>query len=440
MENDIWKIPLELGEPHRPFLLVSAHLMTTMDCTPKENQVSAGSGRWRALALLSLAELLGMSLWFSASAVVPALRVEWSLSPANASWLTVAVQLGFVSGTLLSALLNLPDVINVRRLFALSAFGGALVNAAFGLYAQGPRAGIALRFLTGLFLAGVYPPGMKIMATWFRERRGMALGVLVGALTLGKASPYLVNGLGSANWRHNILFVSLLAVCGGLIVLFFVDDGPFALPAARFDWQQAIKVFTNRGVRLANFGYFGHMWELYAMWTWTPVMIRASLALQGSKPGLAEVASFMVIGCGAIGCVAAGLLADRVGRTVVTSWAMAISGSCCLIIGFCFGLNPVLLLVIAAIWGASVVADSAQFSTCVTELGDQQYIGTALTIQTCLGFLLTTVSIELIPRIERLVGWRYAFMILAPGPLFGVISMLRLRALPEALKIAQGRK
>jgi MFS family permease len=176
------------------------------------------------------------------------------------------------------------------------------------------------------------------------------------------------------------------------------------------------------------------------MWTWAPVLIRASFALRGSRPALAEVASFLVIGCGAAGCVAAGLIADRAGRTVVTSWAMGISGSCCLVTGFLFGASPALLLIVAGIWGASVVADSAQFSACVTELGDPQYIGTALTIQTCLGFLLTTISIELIPRFVGLIGWRYAFMILAPGPLFGVISMLRLRRLPEAAKIAQGRK
>jgi MFS family permease len=404
-------------------------------------QVDAASRhRWRVLVLLSLAELLAMSLWFSGSAVVPALQSEWRLSESTATWLTIAVQLGFVCGTLLSALLNLPDIIKTRYLVAACGIAGALSNATFGYYAEGPRLGITMRFLTGVFLAGVYPPGMKIMASWFRSSRGTALGVLVGALTLGKASPYLINGLGSQNWRHNILLSSLLAVVGALIVLMFVGDGPFTLPAARFDWKQVVKVFRNRGVRLADFGYFGHMWELYAMWAWLPVMIRASLSVQGSQAHLAEVTSFLVIGCGAIGCVVAGLFADRVGRTLVTSWAMAISGSCCLVIGFLFGGSPVLLILVAAIWGATVVADSAQFSTCVTELGDPQYIGTALTIQTCVGFLLTSISIELVPHFVKLVGWRYAFVILAPGPFLGVVAMLRLRSLPEAAKIAHGRR
>ncbi len=402
--------------------------------------LAPSAARWRTLALLALAELLGMSLWFSGSAVVPALTKEWHLSESAADWLTLSVQLGFVAGTLLSALGNLPDIISSRHLFTLTAIAGALVNAAFALFAQDAALAIPLRFLTGMFLAGVYPPAMKILATWFRHGRGMALGVLVGALTFGKATPYLVNGIGSANWRHNVLFVSLLAIVAGLVVLFFVGDGPYALPAARFDWKQVGRVFRSRSVRLANMGYFGHMWELYAMWTWIPFMIRASLSLRKSDPSLAELSSFLVIGCGAAGCVAAGLIADRVGRTVVTSSAMIISGGCCLLIGLLFGANPIFLLIVAAIWGASVVADSAQFSACVTELGDPQYLGTALTIQTCLGFLLTIVSIKLIPRFVDLVGWRYAFMILAPGPLFGVIAMLRLRALPEAVKIAHGRR
>jgi MFS family permease len=381
-----------------------------------------------------------MSLWFSGSAVVPALSKEWHLTDSEISWISIAVQLGFVAGTLISAILNLSDIISARHLVAVSAVAGAITNASFGLYANKPLPGIALRFITGVCLAGVYPPGMKVMATWFRQRRGMALGVLVGALTLGKATPYLVNALGSANWRTNVLFVSVLSVVGAIIVLLFVEDGPYALPRATFDLRQVTRIFANRGVRLASFGYFGHMWELYAMWIWIPVMMRASVALAGGDPRFAEISSFLVIGFGAIGCVAAGMWADRVGRTLVTSVAMAISGSCCLIVGLLFGGNPYLLFIIAAIWGASVVADSAQFSSCITELGDQQYIGTALTLQMCLGFLLTTISIELIPKIENVFGWRYAFIILAPGPMLGVVAMLRLRRLPEAVKIAHGKR
>ncbi|HVF43368.1 MAG TPA: MFS transporter [Pyrinomonadaceae bacterium] len=406
----------------------------------ESTEALGGAGRWRALALLGAAELLGMSLWFSASASVPALRAEWNLSESAAGWLTLAVQLGFVAGTLLSALSNLPDVLSSRKLFAFSAFAGAVVNAAFALFATDFAVGVTLRFMVGVCLAGVYPPGMKIMATWFRRGRGTALGVLVGALTLGKASPYLVNAVGSSEWRANVLFVSALAVLGGLVVLLFVGDGPFATAPAKFDAGQAARVFKNRGVRLANFGYFGHMWELYAMWTWAPLMIRASLAARGQGQSLADAASFLVIGSGALGCVAAGLLADRVGRTFVTSAAMTLSGACCVGVGFLFGAHPALLLTVAAVWGATVVADSAQFSACVTELGDPKYMGTALTVQTCCGFLLTTASIQLIPFLEARVGWRYAFAALAVGPAFGVASMLRLRRLPEAARIANGKR
>ena len=385
--------------------------------------------RLTALFLVAVAELLAMALWFGVSSVAPQLAVEWQLGASAQAWLTLAVQLGFVAGTLFSALLNLPDVIRARHLFALCAVLGASANVLLAWVVDGAVAAIALRFLTGLFLAGVYPPGMKIIATWFRTGRGFALGVLIGALTLGKASPYLVNAIGSESWRVNVTVASAGALLASLIVLLFVKDGPHALPNQPFDITQITRVFANRGVRLANFGYFGHMWELYAMWTWAPVMIAASVAASGDSPRFASVASFVVIGAGAIGCVAAGLLADRLGRPLVAGAAMAVSGACCLAVGFLFGKAPFALLVLTAVWGAAVVADSAQFSACVTEYADPRYIGTALTLQTCIGFLITTVSIRMMPVLVERVGWEWAFAFLAPGPLLGIIAMARLARL-----------
>lgn len=396
--------------------------------------------QWKVLIILSMAELLGMTLWFSTAAMLPALQKEWNLSESSAASLTLAVQLGFVLGTLFSALFNLSDIFNTRRFLFICALLGAGCNLLLGIFAKDANTAICLRFLTGVFLAGVYPPAMKIMASWFREGRGLAIGVLIGALTLGKAFPYLVNSFGWANWRYNAVLVSIMAALGGVLVKVFITDGPYGLSIAKFDFHQIKKIISNPSVRLATGGYLGHMWELYAMWTWLPVMLRASFKLQNTSANLAEIGSFLVIGAGAVGCILGGLLADKIGRTIVTSLAMIISGACCLTIGLFFNANPVLLLIVAVIWGATVVADSAQFSTCVTELGEAQYIGTALTLQTCLGFLLTMVSIKLIPLLVAKVGWQYAFILLAPGPILGTISMLYLRTLPDAIKIAQGRK
>ncbi len=386
---------------------------------------------YRALTMIAFALLLAMGLWFGVSAVAPQIAAEWGLSEAATTWLTLSLQLGFVVGTLLSATLNLPDVIHARRLVAVCAILGALTNGLLAWKAETIGVAIALRFLTGVFLAGVYPPAMKIVATWFKSGRGFALGVLIGALTLGKSSPYLVNVFGSQNWRINAGVASLLAIVGALIFIRFVKDGPYALPNQPFDVLQITRVFRNRGVRLANFGYFGHMWELYAMWAWVPVMIRRSIAITGDSPRIAEAASFAVIGAGAFGCVVAGIVADRIGRPIVAAAAMAGSGACCLGIGFLYGKSPIALLVVAVFWGATVVADSAQFSACVTEYGDPRYLGTALTLQTCIGFLITTVSIGMMPRLVAWVGWEWAFAFLAPGPILGIVAMMRLKQVPH---------
>jgi MFS family permease len=278
------------------------------------------------------------------------------------------------------------------------------------------------------------------MSTWFRERRGTALGVLVGALTVGSALPHLVNGLGGLDWHFVILATSALTVVGGLIAGLAVTDGPYPFPPASFDPRQAHRALANRGVRLATLGYFGHMWELYAMWAWFVIFFAAALDTHGSAPGReAAYATFAVIGIGGLGCWAGGILGDRWGRTRTTALMMLVSGLCALSIGLLFTDPTWIVFAVGLVWGFTVVADSAQFSTIVTELADQAYVGTALTLQLALGFTLTVATIWLVPVLEHEVGWRWAFAFLAPGPLLGIVAMLRLGRTPEAALIAGGR-
>jgi len=395
----------------------------------------------RALALLCLTEFLGMSVWFSASAVVPALAAAWGLTASGQAWLTMSVQLGFVAGALGSAVLNLADRIPGRWLFAISSVLAGASTFLIPAAANGFLPALILRFITGVFLAGVYPVGMKIMATWTREDRGFGVGLLVGALTVGSAAPHLLRALGGiGDWRPVLVLSGGLAVAGGLLAAAFVREGPFRAAPADFDWRYAAAIWKDRGIALANLGYFGHMWELYAMWTWAPVFIAASFKVAGAGERAAGLAGFAVVAVGGIGCLVAGRLADRFGRTVVTSAAMAISGACCVLAGLPFGRDPWLLTVLCLIWGLAVVADSAQFSAGVSELAPPGRIGTALTVQTSLGFLLTLVTIRLVPTIERLVTWRYAFAFLALGPAAGIWAMLRLRGLPASERMASGRR
>ena len=399
----------------------------------------SAAGRWHALALLAVALVLSMTTWFSASAVVPQLREEWDLSGSAAAWLTIAVQLGFVCGALVSSILNLSDIVSPGRVILGGSIGAAVVNGLLTV-AGGAAAGIPLRFATGFFLAGVYPPALKLMATWFKKGRGVALGILVGALTVGSAMPHLVNGLGGLDWHAVIYVTSALTLAGGLIAWFAVGEGPFPFPRAIFDPGQTGRVFANRGVRLASFGYFGHMWELYAMWAWFLVFFSEELASRGVSAGSsAAYATFAVIGVGGLGCWVGGILGDRWGRTRTTAAMMAASGICCVLVGLLFGAPAWLVLLVSLVWGFAVVADSAQFSTMVTELADQAYVGTALTLQLALGFTLTVATIWLIPLLADALGWRWAFAFLAPGPVLGVVAMLRLKSSPEAARIAGGR-
>ncbi len=381
-------------------------------------------GRRRALALLALALVLSMTTWFSATAVIPQLREDWGLSDGAAAWLTIAVQLGFVAGALVSSVLNVADVLSARAVLLAGAGGAAAANVL--LVAVGSAtAAIPLRFATGFFLAGVYPPALKLMSTWFQRGRGTALGILVGALTLGSAGPHLVNGLGGLDWRTVIAATSALTLAGGGLAFTAVHEGPYAFPRATFDPRQARLVFANRGVRLASLGYFGHMWELYAMWAWFLVFFSEAVAGGGSGPAYA---TFAVIGIGAVGCWAGGVLGDRLGRAETTAGMMAASGACAILIGLLLGAPTWLVLLVGLVWGFTIVADSAQFSTLVTEHADQAYVGTALTMQLAVGFTLSVATIWLLPVFVDAVGWRWAFAFLAPGPALGVVSMLRLRS------------
>jgi MFS family permease len=296
-----------------------------------------------------------------------------------------------------------------------------------------------------MVLAGVYPPGMKLMATWCKSDRGFGLGLLIGALTLGSAMPHLINALplfgegGMPPWRVVLLVTSAMSVLAALVVIFFVKSGPFLSDTAPFNWRFAGQALAHQPTRLANFGYLGHMWELFAMWTWVPIFLIASYKQAGWGLQAARLAGFGVIGAGAIGCVLTGDLADRYGRTMLTSWSMAVSGGCALTVGFFFD-TPGLLTAVCLLWGFAVVADSAQFSAAVSELTDSRYVGTVLTIQTSLGFLLTLITIRIIPPLVERLGWNHVFMILAVGPAFGIWSMLRLRRLPEAFRMASGNR
>ncbi len=396
--------------------------------------------RWRILGLLCLGVVFAMTPWFSATAILPELKVAWSVGEAEAAWLTNAVQIGFVVGALGSSLLNIPDIVPARKLMAWGALLAASLNFCM-LLVESAVFGITLRFLTGVALAAIYPPAMKLATTWFVKGRGLALGLVIGALTIGSGFPHLLrSAAGSVDWSAVVIGTSALTLAASFIFLFLVSEGPHRYSKARFDPSQIGTVLRNKAVGLANLGYFGHMWELYAMWGWfLAFSVEALRQNDLTDLTLASSLTFAVIGVGAFGCVLGGYLADRIGRTTTTALMMVVSGTCAVLIGFVFDGPFWLFLVVAVIWGMSVIGDSAQFSAMVTEVSDRSLVGTALALQMGVGFGITVVSIQLVPMVaEWFGGWQWAFIVLAPGPFLGTLAILALRRLPEAEKIAQG--
>ncbi len=388
--------------------------------------MSAADSKARHLGVLCLAVVLTLSVWFAGTAAVPNLLASGLVAPARAAWLTAAVQLGFVAGTLISAVLSLADRRDPRLLFLASALLASAATLAQTLVAPSGGAALALRFVAGAAMAGVYPVGMKLAASWARGDLGLLIGLLVGALTLGSALPHLIPTLlGGIGWQAAYLGAGVLAGLGGIAILFF-RPGPLLGARPPFRPSQALEAWRNKGLRLANLGYLGHMWELYACWAWIGLFLAGVL---GGAPGQAGPWVFGVLAAGAVGCVVAGLIADRWDRAGVAALCMLTSGASALLVGPAAAIAPWLALLVALVWGFAVVADSAQFSACVVSLSPPDYVGTMLTVQTSLGFLLTVLTIGIVPWAVALLGWEWAFAVLAPGPLLGALAMWRLRPL-----------
>ncbi|MBM4186431.1 MAG: MFS transporter [Gemmatimonadetes bacterium] len=378
------------------------------------------------LALLAVAETCGMAAWFAGNAVAPELAARFALSATEQAWLTSAVQLGFVAGTLAAAVLNLPDLVPSRWYLAGAALLAAGANAA--LLIAPTFAGVLLsRFGLGVALAGVYPPAMKMAATWFAAGRGLAIGVVVASLTLGKAVPYLVEGFGALGLESVVRSTSLAALVAAAAVAIWYRDGPHAFARRPFSWRLVGEVIRVPPLRLVTAGYLGHMWELYAYWTYVGGYWRESFARSGTAVGPRPLAvlTFASIAIGAVGCLWGGFAADRLGRARVVIWALTASAVAGIAAGLVIDAPSYLVGLVVAVWGIAIIADSAQFSALATELAPSHAVGTALTLQTSIGFLLTIGSIQLIGAIGG-PGNRWAFPLLAVGPSLGILAMRRL--------------
>jgi len=393
------------------------------------------------LGILSISVIFSFSLWFSANAIIPQVSQFLELSDSRISFLSIILIIGFVIGGLISSLLNLPDILRTKNIFVISAFLGALANIG-AIFFSSFESIIIFRFLTGFFLAGVYPTSIKIITTWFKESRGLAVGILLGALTLGSGLPYIFNLTGIPDWKILLSFSSGLSIIGGILVMLLVKEGKFDAGKTKFSFENIKKIVRNKPLRLASYGYFGHMWELYAMWVWMPLFLKSVYEI--SYPGkdatiFFSIGAFSIFLLGAGGSVFGGALADRYGRTKFNIYMLTISGISSILISFVYP-NPYLVLIVALIWGLTIIPDSPQFSSMISELSDSKLVGTALTLQLTIGFLITIVSIILVPIFIEILGMRFAFSFLFIGPILGIWSLVKLRQLPDSKKIAHGKK
>jgi MFS family permease len=383
---------------------------------------AVSGGARRQLGLAVAVQVLALSVWFSTAAVVPSITAAWGISSGAAGWLTTAVQLGFVCGAVASALLNLADRVPIGVLMAGSAALAALTTALLPALAGGLAAAIPLRFLTGVALAGVYPVGVKLVASWYVAGRGLAIGLLLAALTVGSALPHLVTAFAALPWRAVLLVTAGMALAGAGIAL-FAAEGPSTSKSSPLHPRYVIAMFADRAQRDVNLGYFGHMWELYAFWTWLSSFAGAALlASTGQASGRTAlgIATFAAAGlAGAAGCVLAGLSTLARDPISFARLSLAVSAACCALSPLVFGAPAPLLLALLAVWGFFVIADSPMFSTALSQVADRRYLGTALTAQLAIGFLITAVAIRLVPLVADGLGWRWAFFLLFPGPLLG---------------------
>ena len=393
------------------------------------------------LTLVSISLLFSLTVWFSANAITPQLINLWNLSQVDLAILSIILIIGFVLGGFVYSILNLPDLVKTPVFFSINALLSALGNF-FAAFSPNFSTFIIFRFLTGFFLAGVYPTSMKLISSWYKRNRGLAIGILLGALTAGSGLPYVFNITGIPNWRFLLSISSILALLGSVIIYVFIQEGPHLVRGAKFHLSNLKDIFSKKSVRLANYSYFGHMWELYAFWIWIPKFLQE--VHSRTSPGIDvniyfSLGTFLIFISGAVGNMIGGKIADIIGRTKFNIIMLVISGTSSLIIGF-FLNNAFFGLVIAIIWGLTVVPDSPQYSAMISELSDPTYIGTALAMQTAIGFAITNISIWLLPVMVDLLGWTFGFTFLVLGPITGIISLIKLRREPDSQNIAMGKK